>query len=768
MKNIFLLLLAVLTINLAQAQDDDKAAPPDTTKEKIQYQGLLWEITGNGLEKPSYLYGTMHVSRKIAFNLDDIFFEVLKKSDMVAVESMPDGWLDYMFELGGMGYGGSLTRGGGFYGYNYGNRNFYSSAFRMTFPNKMDIVNGMFGQYQLINGILYRSDGNVDFEEDTYLDMFIYQAGKKFGKETFSLEGNKESRDLVEKASQDARKKEIDDWLEEMMEKKNTRSFDIIQDAYRDRNIGLIDSVNRALYTDNYMKYMLFERNENMVDSMETLMRKGSLFTGVGASHLPGDDGMIDMLRKRGYILKPIFSDQTEKGKALKTKFEDTFIKKEYKPQTTEDGFITLNCPGKMYEMFADGGSISLAPDYDNGAYVTISRLYHYNKLRKKPEQLNEDDLDKLLFEFIPGEILSKKVLSEPFPGFDIKNKTKTGNHQRYMFFVTPLEIIIIKMDGKKEFVLNESENIFPTIKFTQHKGKTRQVTSNFGGYEADMAGYTILNNTKYRGKRFVQALNEETGDFAFITEKNLNDVNYIEQDSFELHYMMERFCENMETELDTNNCRYVVEKNIPAFYSYTVVDSVNNKKLHLNTRLISERFYLVGFLGTDEAATDFFKTVKIKPFTTYAKTFEEQVDTNLHYTVHSLERDKISDYYSSGYYYNRKKKDDKNYEGYTKSQSYSINSNEEISIRLKKYHDWVSYDNIDSLWAEKQRDIKELKFELKDEKMYQKDTVYYYEGIATRDFSQRAIKFKYIHKNGVLYTLRTQIHQGMPLRNEN
>ena len=34
---------------------------------------LLWEISGNGLEESSYLYGTMHVSQKIAFRLDDVF-----------------------------------------------------------------------------------------------------------------------------------------------------------------------------------------------------------------------------------------------------------------------------------------------------------------------------------------------------------------------------------------------------------------------------------------------------------------------------------------------------------------------------------------------------------------------------------------------------------------------------------------------------------------------------------------------------------------------
>lgn len=39
-------------------------------------QSLLWEISGNGLTKPSYIYGTMHVSKKVAFRLDDVFLKL--------------------------------------------------------------------------------------------------------------------------------------------------------------------------------------------------------------------------------------------------------------------------------------------------------------------------------------------------------------------------------------------------------------------------------------------------------------------------------------------------------------------------------------------------------------------------------------------------------------------------------------------------------------------------------------------------------------------
>src|SRR6478672_5891014 len=38
---------------------------------RAQYNSLLWKISGNGLNKPSYLYGTIHIKDKRAFHLGD-------------------------------------------------------------------------------------------------------------------------------------------------------------------------------------------------------------------------------------------------------------------------------------------------------------------------------------------------------------------------------------------------------------------------------------------------------------------------------------------------------------------------------------------------------------------------------------------------------------------------------------------------------------------------------------------------------------------------
>src|SRR5688500_15067698 len=61
-----------------------------------KYPSLLWEISGKGMKKPSYLFGTMHVSSKLAFHLADSFYLGLRNADMVALETNPESWQEDM------------------------------------------------------------------------------------------------------------------------------------------------------------------------------------------------------------------------------------------------------------------------------------------------------------------------------------------------------------------------------------------------------------------------------------------------------------------------------------------------------------------------------------------------------------------------------------------------------------------------------------------------------------------------------------------------
>src|SRR3954470_6208685 len=85
MKIIVWLLLFVSTFTYSQSK---------------RYPSLLWKITGKDLKKPSYLYGTMHVSNRVAYYLSEQFFDALRSVDVVGLETNPGEWLENMEKTG--------------------------------------------------------------------------------------------------------------------------------------------------------------------------------------------------------------------------------------------------------------------------------------------------------------------------------------------------------------------------------------------------------------------------------------------------------------------------------------------------------------------------------------------------------------------------------------------------------------------------------------------------------------------------------------------
>jgi len=435
---------------------------------------LLWEITGNGLKESSYLYGTMHVSRRIAFRLDDVFFEALDQSEIIALESDPSTWLDNEALGSLMGYG----QGVGFH-----TKGFYQHSFAVNNPTKEQMAAYLAFSDNMINGILYRSSSSSqDFEEETYLDMFIYQAGKKFNKKVVALEKLEESAALVGRASMNPMKQKPDEWLQKKMQKQGFMV--LLQDAYRDRNINMLDSIDKGMYTQHYLENMLFTRNRNMTEKLDSVVRTAKTFTGIGAAHLPGKEGVIQMLRDKGYTVKPLQSKASSKGKRIKEKLENSIRENDYTMTSPEDDFFSLALPAKLYPVSDKPHTTYVAPDLANGNYVMVNRIPTFSYL-KQEHLFSLDDLDGMLFENIPGTILEKSPIERNgFKGLDIKNKLKNGDHQRYHIYVTPLEIVIFKMGGDGDYVQQYSDTIFNSISFRNGKEKMPKLTSAYGDFK--------------------------------------------------------------------------------------------------------------------------------------------------------------------------------------------------------------------------------------------------------------------------------------------
>ena len=724
---------------------------------------LLWKISGNGLTKDSYLYGTMHVSQKIAFHLDDVFYEALLKSDFVGLESDPSTWLDHMFNSSDEM---SLIRG-----FLNNSSDFYNSPFKLNEPKQREIMFYLSREDILLNGILYRTNQMMqNFQEDTFLDMFIYQTGKKNRKKIFSLENFEESSLLVKKAtsSSRARKDKPDSWLQKKL--KDEGFLNLMNNAYRDRKVALLDSINEAMYSKSYMKNMLYIRNENMVNSIDSIVKKGSLFSAVGAAHLGGENGVIQMLREKGYKVEALTSKITNKAEKAKKQIENKVVDVQFREQTTDDGFFTALLPNKMYELNILNNTSYISPDLTNGAYVIITRMNTFSKIHGK--EIKSKNFDKLLFESIPGEILTKReIIKQGIKGLDILNKTKTGNFQRYQIFFTPLEVLIFKMNGKNDYVKTFGDTFFNSIQFNNVSDSFVSVSPKHKGFKVKVPSFHSFMNKSYQGNRTIQAIDKDE-NYYFLREVTLNDVKYIEEDAFELERIQERFYKNLELDYNKGNFN---TSDKTSFVSNGKLK--NGNTLFLKTLTNGSHYYLLGYISNKKdikPKDTFFNSFKITDFEYLKEDFTKKIDTSLYFSVKTNIKPPFN-----RYDFNRLS-NKKSYESYNKSTSYINDANEKIFVKLNKLNDLASYDNVDSLWSKRgysdysykiRRDFKKkttlsynsifsynslTKKNIK--KGIDKNGNHFYTYYLKDSLSSKAIKVKNILVQGAIYELKTLV----------
>lgn len=525
LKSTLYLILLVFICNNLSAQKSNQP----------KYNSLLWEITGNGLTRPSYLFGTMHVSNKLAFHLSDSFYYALKKVDAVALELNPELWQGQMMELN------QLNQNYSYYSLQPGNNYVTENSFKIKkFDN--DLKQALSSEPPVVNNLLYRSyKAQDDFEEDTFLDLYIFQTGRKLGKAAAGLEDYVESEKLMIEAytdmAKEKNKKEIDldgETMYSMNEK--------IQQAYRKGDLDLMDSLDNILETSPaFNEKFLYKRNEIQANSIDTIIKKRSLFAGVGAAHLPGDRGVIELLREKGYTLRPII--MTDRDALQKAEVEKKRVPVVFQKHTSDDKVFQLEVPGKLY---AIRNSYSLLnrwqyADMNNGSYYLVTRIKTYNMFSGKTTLDNLMKVDSSLYENIPGRILSVEAINKNGnPGLDIKNRTRNGDLQRYQIFALPFELVIFKMSGTHDYVEGaEGTQFFGSIQFKEPHVQEAKFSPPYGGFTINLPKQRHLFYDKEGQDRWEYEAKDPTTDDAFlILKKSLYNYNFLAEDSFDLTLM--------------------------------------------------------------------------------------------------------------------------------------------------------------------------------------------------------------------------------------
>lgn len=267
---------------------------------------LLWKVSGNGLQKPSYLFGTHHIADQTICDgikgFNDAYNSVEHLYGEVDTDKM-NGIATQLKVMTRM----KLPKG-----------QTLSSLYTEEQMKAIDaFVTEVMGvgakSFDSYKPVMLSSSLQVfiamklfpEYDAAKAIDSHMQTRAKKDKKVVKGLETIDFQLDLlydepIEKQAAD---------LLEMAEnaKESEESIIKLTELYRQQDLKGLWNLMMEDTEPEEMEDLLFKRNRNWVEQMKEIMPSASAMFVVGAGHLPGEQGVIRLLENEGYKLEPIW-----------------------------------------------------------------------------------------------------------------------------------------------------------------------------------------------------------------------------------------------------------------------------------------------------------------------------------------------------------------------------------------------------------------------------------------------------------------------------
>lgn len=260
---------------------------------------LLWEIKAPGVEKPSYLFGTIHLICPADFSLSDSLKTALTRTEQVALEiDMDDpAMMATMMKTMNMKDGNTLSK-------------LISEAeyakLAQFYKDSVGVGIAMFEQAKpfVLMGPLFNSV--LACQPQSYEMSLIDLAGKQ-NSEVIGLETLEEQMAIFDSIPYKDQLNMLLTMIDSLPQAR--KEFKDLIALYKNQKIDeLYDMTLKSEFgMDGNQDMMLFDRNKKWIAPMQKMMTDKPTFFAVGAAHLGGDKGVIALLRKEGYQVRPIF-----------------------------------------------------------------------------------------------------------------------------------------------------------------------------------------------------------------------------------------------------------------------------------------------------------------------------------------------------------------------------------------------------------------------------------------------------------------------------
>jgi len=307
---LFLLFLAVslplLTLT-AQSQPKKAAKPKPKVDASQQMEKLkktpstlLWEVSGNGLKEPSYLFGTMHILCLEDARLSENLKKIIKESKKIYFEiDMDDreqmmGALKYVRMNDGVKLSDLLTKE------EYDRVDAYFKKKNLQIP--LSMINRF--KPLFVSSLL--EEKMMECTTQKGMEEQIMKESKQYDKVIMGLETVQFQAGLFDSIPYAKQAKDLIQYIDSADNYKS--NMKVMVDVYKKQDLDRMDSLTRKSDPgmDQYMDLLLYDRNRKWVQQMPSLMMEGHLLFAVGAGHLPGEKGVIALLKSKGYTVKPL------------------------------------------------------------------------------------------------------------------------------------------------------------------------------------------------------------------------------------------------------------------------------------------------------------------------------------------------------------------------------------------------------------------------------------------------------------------------------
>ena len=266
-------------------------------------KSLLWEVKSPG-NKISYIFGTYHLVGAGYLDEHPIVAQAYHESDMVVVETLIDSSRLPQVALMSMMPQNSL-------------RQLLDTVEYQLLKEEFKRVTGVdIEALDRVKPIALASMYSMALSEKNTpedlrysgkpIDIHFATEATKQDKELRALETMLEQAELLFSSSSLEKQAEM---LMELVRESNesSRFSRSILEAYEDEDLAKLWEISEQI-GDAYgsMNVLLDDRNYRWMDSLVPWFNQGRVFVAVGALHLPGESGLLQLLRNKGYKLRPL------------------------------------------------------------------------------------------------------------------------------------------------------------------------------------------------------------------------------------------------------------------------------------------------------------------------------------------------------------------------------------------------------------------------------------------------------------------------------